>query len=104
MTSGNGSGNTAKIGEYALLGGLGVQLATFCFFVTMIMRFDAMTRKGCVRDDAGEGWKPILRASYISSSLIIVSFFSLSFFSSLLDKYVILPCSKTRNQDYSSLT
>lgn len=62
------------IGTDVLIVGLATQVATFVFFVAIVTQFHRFTQTaGGVREDAGEGWKQVLYAVYISSALIIVS-------------------------------
>lgn len=72
-SSGNWEGEVVDIGTNVLIAGLSLQIATFTFFVAIVARFHRITISGRVRDDAGDGWKPVLNAVYISSVLIIVS-------------------------------
>ena len=63
-----------KIGTDVLIVGLATQVLTFAFFLGIVGRFHILARgRDGVRSDAGEGWKRVLRAVYISSTLIIVS-------------------------------
>ena len=62
-----------KIGTNVLIVGLATQVLTFAFFVGVVVRFHILTREGRVREDVGLGWRSVLRAVYISSTLIIVS-------------------------------
>ena len=63
-----------KIGTDVLIVGLATQVLTFAFFLGIVGRFHILTRgRDGVRSDAGEGWKRVLCAVYISSTLIIVS-------------------------------
>jgi hypothetical protein len=72
-SSQNWDGQTLKIGENILIAVLAIQVATFGFFLAIVGRFHLLTRAGGVRNDAGEGWRKVLKAVYISSILIIVS-------------------------------
>jgi hypothetical protein len=72
-SSGNWQGSTVKIGTDVLIVGLATQVVTFAFFVGIVGRFHHLTRQGEVKDDAGRGWRLVLKAVYISSALIIVS-------------------------------
>lgn len=72
-SSQNWDGKTLKIGEDILITGLAIQVATFGFFLAIVGRFHLLTRAVGVRNDAGEGWKKVLKPVYISSILIIVS-------------------------------
>jgi hypothetical protein len=73
-SSNNWEGDIVHIGTNVLIVGLATQVATFIFFVAIVIRFHQFTREvGGVREDAGRGWKPVLHAVYISSALIIVS-------------------------------
>ncbi|CZR62608.1 related to Rtm1p [Phialocephala subalpina] len=71
-SSQNWDGQTLKIGEDILIAGLAIQVATFGFFLAIVGRFHLLTRAGGVRNDAGEGWRLVLKAVYISSILIII--------------------------------
>lgn len=62
-----------KIGTDVLIVGLATQVVTFAFFLGIVGRLHSLTRRGEFRVDAGEGWRMILQAVYISSTLIIVS-------------------------------
>ena len=62
-----------KIGTDVLIVGLATQVVTFLFFVSIVGRFHQLTRAGEVRVDEGNGWRLVLKAVYISSALIIVS-------------------------------
>lgn len=67
-------GETVQIGENVLIAGLAMQLATFSFFLAIVAKFHMLTLGGeGVSDTAGDGWKRVLMAVYISSSMIIVS-------------------------------
>ncbi len=57
-----------------LITGLAMQLATFAFFFAIVAQFHMLTRgvEG-VREGAGNGWRKVLLAVYVSSGLIIVS-------------------------------
>jgi hypothetical protein len=61
------------IGVDVLMVGLGAQLVTIVFFLGVVGRFHVLTKAGNVRTEAGEGWKKVLRAVYVSCCLIIVS-------------------------------
>lgn len=63
-----------KIGVDVLMVGLGVQLATILFFCSVVGRFHRHTRGGYINASAGEGWRHMLIAVYVSSGLIVVSF------------------------------
>ncbi|KAE9363313.1 RTA1 like protein [Stipitochalara longipes BDJ] len=71
-SSGNWKGSTVKIGVDVLMAGLGVQLATILFFCCVVRRFHVLTRRGHVISSAGEGWRKILMAVYVSSGLIVI--------------------------------
>lgn len=62
-----------KIGTDVLIVGLATQVVTFAFFVGIVGRFHRLTQQGEVKDDAGRGWRLVLKAVYISSALIIVT-------------------------------
>jgi RTA1 like protein len=70
-SSGNWKGSTVTIGTDVLIAGLATQVATFAFFMAIIVRFHVLTRRE--RDvKAGEKWRKMLFAIYVSSILIIV--------------------------------
>jgi hypothetical protein len=71
-SSGNWKGTTVTIGTDVLIAGLATQVATFAFFMTIIIKFHLMA-KAAVRLDAGNAWRKMLFAVYFSSALIIVS-------------------------------
>ncbi|KAF2117571.1 RTA1 like protein-domain-containing protein [Lophiotrema nucula] len=70
-SSGNWAGNEAKIGTNVLIGGLGTQVATFVWFLAIVMRFWQHTKKD-VRGDAPADWFRVLQAIWVSSCLILV--------------------------------
>jgi hypothetical protein len=71
-SSGNWKGSAVIIGTDVLIAGLATQVATFAFFMAIVVRFHVLTRRE--RDvQAGEKWRKILFAVYVSSILIIVS-------------------------------
>jgi len=61
-----------KIGTDVLIVGLAVQVATFALFMGIVGKFHSLTVRG-VKEDAGYGWRRVLKAVYVSSALIIVS-------------------------------
>ena len=63
-----------KIGENVLIGGLALQLATFSFFLLIVWKFHILAKKEGVNPHAGDGWRKVLWAVYISCSMIVVSF------------------------------
>lgn len=72
-SSNNWEGDIVHIGTNVLIVGLATQVVTFIFFVAIVIRFHRLARtRGGVREDAGNGWRPLLHAVYISSALIIV--------------------------------
>lgn len=71
--SNNWEGDTVKIGENVLIGGLALQLVTFSFFLVIVWRFHVLVGKEGVNAGAGEGWRKVLWAVYVSCSMIIVS-------------------------------
>ena len=63
-----------RIGENILIAGLALQLATFSFFFVIVARFHMLATGSLgVHEGAGNGWKQVLGAVYISSGMIIVS-------------------------------
>ncbi|KAF2467091.1 RTA1-domain-containing protein [Lindgomyces ingoldianus] len=70
-SSGSWEGNTAKIGTNVLIGGLSTQVATFVWFLAIVMRFWSHTHAE-VKPDAPRGWFRVLQAIWISSCLILV--------------------------------
>ncbi|KAF2178137.1 RTA1 like protein [Zopfia rhizophila CBS 207.26] len=72
-SSGEWKGNEAEIGTNVLIGGLGLQVATFVWFLSIVMRFWMITRDGIeVKSDAPRGWFRVLQAIWVSSALILV--------------------------------
>lgn len=72
--SNNWEGEMVRVGENVLIAGLALQLATFSLFLTIVAKFHFLTMgpEG-VSAGAGQGWRRILWAVYISSSMIVVS-------------------------------
>jgi hypothetical protein len=52
-------GNHAKIGTNILIGGLGLQVTVFTWFLAIVVRFWVCTTKG-VKEDAPAGWIKVL--------------------------------------------
>jgi len=74
-SSGNWTGNSAKVGTNVLIAGLSTQVATFVWFLAIVWRFSMKTRgKGVevLAADAPVGWREVLHAIYASSALILV--------------------------------
>lgn len=65
-------GSQAKVGTNVLIGGLGLQVAMFSWFLAIVTRFWRCT-KNEVKNDAPVGWTRVLQAICVSSSLILVS-------------------------------
>jgi hypothetical protein len=72
-SSGNWEGEVVDIGTNVLIAGLAIQVLTFAFFIAIVFRFHQLTKTVELREGAGDGLKPVLKAIYISSALIIVS-------------------------------
>jgi hypothetical protein len=72
-SSGNWTGSTVTIGTDVLIVGLATQVITLAFFLGIVRKFHALTKRAGVRGNAGQGWKTVLRTVYISSMLISVS-------------------------------
>lgn len=70
-SSGNWEGSEAKVGTNVLIGGLGLQVATFVWFLAIVARFWGVTRH-VVREGAPSGWARVLQAIMASSLLILV--------------------------------
>lgn len=64
-------GNNAKIGTDVLVGGLSTQVATFVWFLCIVGRF-WWVAKTETREGAPRGWRRVLQAIWVSSSLILV--------------------------------
>lgn len=72
-SSGNWAGNEATIGTNVLIGGLSTQVATFAWFLCIVVRFWWCTKGDVgVKHEAPKGWERVLQAIWISSSLILV--------------------------------
>ncbi|KAK7408992.1 hypothetical protein QQX98_008811 [Neonectria punicea] len=65
-------GDGEKIGRRVLIGGLVFQLVAFSLFLCVFGRFHVLGNRWAV-EDAPHGWQMVVRAVYISSTLIIVS-------------------------------
>jgi len=72
-SSGNWKGSTVVIGTNVLLAGLATQVVTFLFFMAIIIKFHLISRQE-TKVDAGDAWRKILFAVYLSSVLIIVRY------------------------------
>ncbi|KAF2266624.1 RTA1 like protein [Lojkania enalia] len=70
-SSGSWEGSEATIGTNVLIGGLAFQVATFTWFLSIVLRFWQHT-KYHIRADAPVGWSRVLQAIWVSSSLILV--------------------------------
>jgi hypothetical protein len=66
------TGPTERIGTYILIGGLGFQVLAFSLYLSVFGRFHYLANKVEV-ENAPHGWRRVVRAVYISSSLIMVS-------------------------------
>jgi len=90
-SSNNWRGKTEKIGVNVLIAGLSTQLATILFFVVIVGVFGkraVLERQA--RDQAPEGWRKVLAAISISSTLITLrSIYRLIEFASGIDGYLI---------------
>ncbi|KAH8819843.1 RTA1 like protein-domain-containing protein [Xylogone sp. PMI_703] len=71
-SSGNWEGSTVTVGEDVLIVGLASQVATFIFFLAIVSRFHRLTKVETIRDDQAGGWRVVLKAVYISSTLILI--------------------------------
>lgn len=71
--SNNWEGDMVKIGENVLIGGLALQLVTFSFFLVIVWCFHGLVNKEGIREGAGNRWKKVLWAVYVSCSMIVVS-------------------------------
>ncbi|OCK85354.1 RTA1-domain-containing protein [Lepidopterella palustris CBS 459.81] len=70
-SSGNWSGSNAKVGTSVLITGLSTQVATFVWFLAVIVAFWRNT-KHHTKSDAPPGWRKVLHAIYVSSALILI--------------------------------
>lgn len=74
--AGDWTGSKAKTGANVIIGGLGLQVATFSWFLCVLGRFwQVVRREG---DGGKEGWRKVFGAVCVSSVLILVSLLSLS--------------------------
>lgn len=71
--SGNWTGDQATVGTNVLIGGLSLQVATFAWFLSIMIRFWWCTAME-VKEGAPVGWFKVLQAIWVSSSLILVGF------------------------------
>ncbi|KAF2740860.1 RTM1-like protein [Polyplosphaeria fusca] len=86
-SSGSWEGDEAKIGTNVLICGLATQVATFVWFLAIVLRFWWHTKVG-VKRDAPAGWFRVLQAIWISSSLILVrSIYRVTEFAMGIDGY-----------------
>lgn len=76
LISGSKDAQSAQTAENILLGGLGVNLASFAIFCLLIFVFDYRTRKSPPAFPSGslceKGWRQFLYAIYISSFLVLI--------------------------------
>jgi hypothetical protein len=80
-SSGNWEGDEAKIGTNVLIGGLSTQVATFVWFLGIVLRFWWQANQGGnIKRDAPKHWKRVLQAIIISSGLILVWLLSYGLF------------------------
>lgn len=70
-SSGNWEGDEAKTGTNVLIGGLVLQVATFAWFLSIVVRFWVVTKHG-VKEGAPKGWRVVGYAIWVSSVLILV--------------------------------
>lgn len=70
--SDNWSGDAATIGEYVLLAGLATQVATFLFFMAILIKFHMKVKHEGERSDAPKGWRKVLWSVYVSSAMVLV--------------------------------
>lgn len=71
-TAGNWQGTQGQIGVYILIGGLAFQFLAFSAYLCVFVRFHLTARHMAIRE-APEGWMNVVKAVYISSSMIMVS-------------------------------
>jgi hypothetical protein len=70
--AGNWKGETKDIGEKIIIGGLSFQSLAFVAYLCVFTRFYVTARRMEV-ETALAGWKRVVKAVYISSSMIMVS-------------------------------
>ena len=68
----NWTGKTKDIGEKILIGGLSFQSLAFVAYLCVFTRFHVTARRMEV-ETAPAGWRRVVKAVYISSSMIMVS-------------------------------
>ncbi|KPM36640.1 hypothetical protein AK830_g9922 [Neonectria ditissima] len=64
-------GDGERIGRRILIGGLVFQLIAFSLFLCVLGRFHLLGNRWAM-EDAPQGWQMVVRAVYISSSLIVI--------------------------------
>ncbi|KAF2018148.1 RTA1 like protein [Aaosphaeria arxii CBS 175.79] len=67
----NWVGDLAETGTNIIIGGLALQVATFCWFLCIAIRFWWCARRE-IADDAPAGWIKVMQAIWISSSLVLL--------------------------------
>lgn len=65
-------GPTGETGVHILIGGLAFQVLTFCSFMVIFARFHVLALQRSVVD-APVGWRKVVTAVYLSSTMILVS-------------------------------
>ncbi|KAH7314281.1 RTA1 like protein-domain-containing protein [Rhexocercosporidium sp. MPI-PUGE-AT-0058] len=70
-SSNNWEGDLVKIGENVLIAGLAVQVFSLVVFLAVLSKFQHLARRE-QKECAGAGWKVVVRAVWISCSLILV--------------------------------
>ncbi|KAF2099714.1 RTA1-domain-containing protein [Rhizodiscina lignyota] len=68
----NWVGSTADIGQDVLLAGLGTQVATFVFFIAILVIFILRVKREGERADSPDGWRKVLYSVCISSALVLI--------------------------------
>lgn len=64
-------GPMERIGRYILIGGLSLQCLTLAWYLAIFARFHTLANRMEV-DTAPRGWRSVMKAVYVSSSLIMV--------------------------------
>ncbi|CAO2658737.1 Nn.00g064600.m01.CDS01 [Neocucurbitaria sp. VM-36] len=71
--AGDWTGDKAKVGTNIIIGGLALQVGAFTWFLSIVARFWRVSCVGGeVRSDAPRGWRKVLMAICVSSSLILI--------------------------------
>jgi hypothetical protein len=65
------SGPNERTGRYILIGGLAFQAVAFSLFLCVLRRFQVLAN-GVEVESAPRGWRRVMVAVYISSSMILV--------------------------------